>query len=101
MNISSSLSADGDVLTISVHGVFDFKAHAEFRATYEALPRRPRSFIVDLTETEYLDSSALGMLLLLRKHASSGSEGVVLRNARPSVAKILKIANFQELFEVA
>lgn len=101
MTIKTVSSADGAVLTIYVAGVFDFKLHAAFRAAYEGVAPRPRRYVVDLSQTEYLDSAALGMLLLLRKFAACDDNCVSISNAAPSVAKILKIANFQKLFKVA
>lgn len=101
MTIKSVSSADGAVLTIYVSGKFDFKVHAAFRAAYEGVVPRPRKYVVDLAQAEYLDSAALGMLLLLRKFAECEDNCVSISNAGPSVAKILKIANFQKLFKVA
>jgi len=101
MNISSHTSPDGGTLTISVSGAFDFKCHADFRRAYESLPVRPRRVVVDLAEAEYLDSSALGMLLLLRKHSEVEGQQVTLAHARPSVSRVLAVANFHKLFQVA
>ena len=101
MNITSTYSLDSGTLTISVNGAFDFKCHADFRRAYEGATPRPRQVVVDLRDAEYIDSSALGMLLLLREHASSERFPVTLANVRPTVSKILKVANFHQLFSVA
>ena len=66
MAITANSSADGQELTIYVEGRFDFGAHQEFRDAYERIDSSPRRYVVDLKNTTYLDSSALGMLLLLR-----------------------------------
>ena len=58
MTISSQLSADGQELTITIQGRFDFSSHQEFRAAYEKLPKTPTHFRVYLQGTSYLDSSA-------------------------------------------
>ena len=101
MNIKTNCSADGDVLTIRVSGAFDFKSHAEFRRAYEGVSPRPRRIVVDLAEADYVDSSALGMLLLLRQHAGCDDRCITLANVQPAVARILAVANFQKLFDVA
>ncbi|MCW8196490.1 STAS domain-containing protein [Proteobacteria bacterium 005FR1] len=100
MGISSSVSADGSELTILIQGRFDFSAHQDFRRSYESLDIRPRSFAVDLRETTYLDSSALGMLLLLRDFAGGESSTVRIVNCNPDVKKILTISNFEQLFAI-
>ena len=66
MSVGANLSADGRELTITIQGRFDFSAHQEFRAAYEKLASKPEAYVIDLGEATYLDSSALGMLLLLR-----------------------------------
>ena len=66
MSIQASMSTDSQVLTISVNGRFDFSAHQDFRNAYERGGLTPRQYVVDLQDTDYIDSSALGMLLLLK-----------------------------------
>lgn len=100
MAISSSLSPDGNELTISIEGRFDFSAHQDFRGSYENLGRSPEAYLVDMNETTYLDSSALGMLLLLRDHAGGDSANISILNCSADVKKILTISNFEQLFHI-
>lgn len=87
------------VLQIKVTGRFDFGVHNEFReATRMAEQGSVKTIEVDLSHTDYLDSSALGMLLVLRDKISGDKNGVQLKNARNEVKKILEIANFDKLF---
>ena len=58
-----------------------------------------RVFIVDLSATEYVDSSALGMMLLLKEFAESGGSSVRIRTPRPEVREILTIASFDKIFK--
>ena len=51
-------------------------------------------------EAEYLDSSALGMLLLMREHAGGDHAKIRIVNCRPQIKNILKVANFAKLFTV-
>ncbi|PTU73283.1 STAS domain-containing protein [Pseudomonas mangrovi] len=101
MTISAQLSADGQELIISVEGRFDFSAHQDFRNAYERVDASPKRYRVDLSNANYLDSSALGMLLLLRDHAGGDNARISLVNCRPDVRKILAISNFEQLFEIA
>jgi anti-anti-sigma factor len=98
--IVTRLSSDGTQATISIPGRFDFSIHREFREAYSQHDPGRVKFIVDLSQTDYLDSSALGMLLLLRKFSGGDSAGVTIRNAREPVDKILRVANFDKLFEM-
>jgi len=47
-----------------------------------------------------VDSSALGMLLVLRDKVGNQQSAIKIINARPDVKKILTIANFDKLFTV-
>ncbi|MEB0155953.1 STAS domain-containing protein, partial [Pseudomonas sp. CCC3.2] len=49
----------------------------------------------------YLDSSALGMLLLLRDHAGGENSKISLINCNKDVGTILTISNFSKLFKIA
>lgn len=100
MTVTASLSGNGQELTIKVDGRFDFSAHQEFRDAYESQETDPQRFVVDLGGTSYLDSSALGMLLLLRDHAGGDSADVSIVNCNQDVRKILTISNFEQLFAI-
>lgn len=100
MAITSSVSADGNQLTIAVEGRFDFGSHQAFRMAYEKLPKVPALFRVDLKDATYLDSSALGMLLLLRDYAGGDRASIELLHCSADVKKILTISNFEQLFTI-
>jgi len=100
MSIESEVSLDGTKLTIAIKGRFDFGSHQLFRDAYERFYKVPQVYIVDLKETTYMDSSALGMLLLLRDHAGGDNSEVRIINSSPDVRKILAISNFDKLFDI-
>lgn len=100
MTINALQTQDGRELTISIHGRFDFSAHQDFRNAYEQAPSKPDSYVIDMKETTYLDSSALGMLLLLRDFAGSDKGNVKIVHCNTDVRKILAISNFEQLFEI-
>lgn len=100
MSISSSPSSDGSTLTINIAGRFDFSSHQDFRRSYESVSNKPGAYIVDMKETTYLDSSALGMLLLLRDYAGGDESNITIANCNDDVKKILSISNFDQLFTI-
>jgi anti-anti-sigma factor len=97
--MSVTVSEVNKEVTLQVSGRFDFSCHQDFVAAYKAFPKNERNFVVDLSSTEYMDSSAMGMLLQLREY-SDKSVPVALVNANQGVAEILRIANFDKLFTV-
>jgi len=100
MPIDSRRSDDGRTLTICVEGRFDFSTHQAFRDAYEHAEATVKNYIVDLSDTTYLDSSALGMLLLLRDHAGGEKARVSIENCNSDVRRILSISNFEQLFSI-
>lgn len=87
---------------IVLQGRFDFNTHREFRDAVErALQEAAPDIRVDLAGVEYLDSSALGMLLMLRDKAKGAGKTVALANPRGAVRQVIDIANFGKLFPLA
>ncbi len=99
MGVEASLSSDGRTVRIAPVGRFDFNSHREFRDAYSKHPAG-LSYVVDLRRTQYMDSSALGMLLLLREHAGGDAARVVIENAQAEIKSILDVANYHKLFDV-
>lgn len=100
MAISAKISADGSELNIGIDGRFDFSSHQDFRKAYEDTQNDPEKYVVDMNATTYLDSSALGMLLLLRDHAGGDHADIHIINCNDDVKKILTISNFEQLFNI-
>lgn len=99
VSVVSKQSKDGDEVTVSVAGRFDYRVYDSFRASYTEIENDSVTVNVDLSETEYMDSSALGMLLMLREHVGRAAT-VLLVNPTPDVKRVLTIANFDKLFSI-
>ena len=100
MAVNTTVSEDGQTVTIAVSGKFDFQLYDEFRSSYSESDGSKVNYVVDLANTDYLDSSALGMLLLLREHAGGEASRINISQASSDVKKILDVANFGKLFSI-
>lgn len=100
MAITTSRSPDGTTLNIRIDGRFDFSSHQAFRDAYEHGDQNISAYLIDLRDTTYLDSSALGMLLLLRDYAGGDNARVTLAHCNDDVRRILTISNFEQLFDI-
>lgn len=100
MDIRQTKSGNQAVLFLG--GRFDFNAHREFKEAYSGIlaDAAIRSLEVNLSAVDYLDSSALGMLLMLRERVQTAGKEIVLSKPNPTVVKILDIANFNKLFKI-
>ena len=98
MNFESSL--DAGVLNIMISGRFVFSMHQHFCEATRLAENGVQQIVIDLAKTEYLDSSALGMLLVLRDKFGGDKNAILLKNAQNDVKKLLEVANFNKLFNM-
>lgn len=98
MSVESTLVAN--VLKVKVSGRFVFNLHDRFRNVTKLAEHGVKQIVIDLDNTNYVDSSALGMLLLLRDKFTGDQNAIQIRNARKDVKKILEIAHFNKLFNL-
>ena len=76
-----------DKASIKLPPRFDLVATGMFRQTY--------------ADVQYIDSTALGSLLLLRDRAHKSARSVTLVNCQSRVMKILTEANFHRIFSTS
>ena len=94
---------EGGVARLVMSGRFDFTAHREFRRVSSELidMNAVSTIVLDFGGLTYLDSAALGMLLMARERSENLGKRLSLTNCRGSVAQVLEIANFHKLFDMA
>lgn len=93
----------GETAKLTLNGRFDFSSHREFRNACDEALQIPeiKEIEADFGRVDYLDSSALGMLLLLREKAQNANLKVSLTNCTGLVQQVLDVANFQRLFTIS
>lgn len=98
-----SLLQQDDHTTLVITGRFTFEIHREFSELTDRALSQPQCKRLDigLAGVEYLDSSALGMLLLVKDKANTHGKPLRLVGATGSTLQILQVAKFQEMFEFA
>ena len=99
MTIAVNESTDGRTLTITLPNEFDFRVHKEFRDTHKNSNRNAQ-YVIDFSQTQHMDSSALGMLLLMREELGNENAKIKFINCRPNVKQLLEMASFHQLFDV-
>lgn len=97
-----NVTKDGNRALVQLSGRFDFNTHREFRSAVEPLviDVAVAAVTIDFSAVEYLDSSALGMLLMLRDRMSGTKKVVTLAGVHGNVKQVLDIANFGKLFQI-
>ncbi|PCJ37326.1 MAG: anti-anti-sigma factor [Moraxellaceae bacterium] len=95
--VETELSDDSLTLTIKIVGHFNFELAQEFRSSYEDSPAE--IYAIDMRNSEYMDSSALGMLMIMRNLL--GNDTIIsIVNCTPQIEKILYIARLDKLFDI-
>jgi anti-anti-sigma factor len=95
MQITSNKSSSEGKIVLQLTGRFDFSARHVFKEAYIPLlqPSAEKIIEINMASVDYLDSSSLGMLMLLSEKASEVGKTIVLSHANSTVSQILDIAN--------
>lgn len=81
---------------------FDFESHKVFKdQVKEVMGKKPKRLNLNFDEIEYLDSSALGMLMLAKHEGDAKGCPVVIVNLKDGHArKVLELVKFDQLFTI-
>lgn len=93
-------SSTGGGLVIEVFGALNLEVHREFRRAYQDQGRRFYRYAVNLKRCSGIDSSGLGMLLLLRDYAELQKSDLLITHCSRDVRMILRYASFDRLFTI-
>ena len=96
--MSIHASTNDNIATITLNASFDFSAVEEFRKAYTE--QTAKQYVVDFRDTEYMDSSGLGMLLNMKRHLEDTADKISLINCRTQIKKILLISRFEQKFHI-
>lgn len=90
-----------EVATIRLPDRFDYAYHRQFSESYQSYlgSQTVSELILDFSQVGYLDSSALGMIVLLQKKCSNEGKKVKIKGARGTTMEILRMANMQNIIE--
>ncbi|MFD2230560.1 STAS domain-containing protein [Alkalimarinus sediminis] len=97
MSVLSKASADGGELVISVLGTFDFSCVQDFRTSYNT-DKQYKKYTIDMAKVDHIDSSALGMLLNMKKTVGEATP-ITISNCKPNIKKIFVISRFDKKFD--
>jgi anti-anti-sigma factor len=94
------VSQQDGTLTITVPARFDSHIIENFRNAYTDIPSdADLLYVIDLAQTEYIDSSALGMLLNFKHHVQAGDHIVCIKNCKPKLKHIFEMSSFTSMFK--
>ncbi|MBN1980764.1 MAG: STAS domain-containing protein [Chitinivibrionales bacterium] len=88
---------------IRLHGVIAYKLSPDFETFLQRISYNTRveSFIIDLTETEYIDSTNLGLIARIFELSHSRHQAVPrLISNKDSINEVLRNVGFDKVFEI-
>jgi HptB-dependent secretion and biofilm anti anti-sigma factor len=98
--MQAKLEVQGALACLILSGAFRFDGRLKFKEATQGIvaDMNIRQLDVDLSMVDYIDSSGLGMLLLLRERMKG--RPIRLLNPQPVVVATLDIANFAKIFTI-
>ena len=94
--------SQGKVSTIFFSGRFKFRDHDTFFEIVDMIKYRTRAIdskvVFDFSELEFLDSAALGMLVIVHDEAAAKDVYLVIKGAKGKVKDVLYAARFDTLY---
>ena len=92
---------EGDRHVIAVRGEIDLFTAPELKsALSEAIETGRTRIVVDLTDTTFLDSTALGVLIGAVKRLRSREGALVIVNVDQNIAKTFEITGLDQIFTI-
>ena len=100
--MSIDVQIRGHSARIAVSGRFDFQVHRDFKDAYTPLVDNAAASEIELemSKVDYMDSSALGMLLLLDERAKAANKSIMLLVTSGFVSRVFEFANFGSIFNI-
>jgi len=94
-----TIDGSDDKKHIALFGNFTFADNQQFKEMMAELDHDPvKAVTLDFAGVEFIDSGALGMLLLFRDRCQSRHINLSLHSAHGQVKKTFLIARFDQLF---
>lgn len=86
--------------TITLPDRFDYSHYQRFSEQQSILIASDTTEIyLDFSRVEYLDSSALGMMVVFQRKAAAVNKKILIKGARGYTEEILRMANMNKIFE--
>lgn len=88
---------DTEAQTLRIKGEFGENLLSRFREVLTQVKGGKRC-VIDMSDVNYLDSTALGMLIILRERVGGKNADISLVHCNQSIQTILGAANFGKFF---
>jgi len=96
-----SVSSSNSITSIKLTGQFTFSDTHKFKNILDLIyENRIKSMTLDFSDVTFIDSSCMGMLLLLRDECMARNTSLNIQSPQGQVEKIFHISKFHQLFSI-
>jgi anti-sigma B factor antagonist len=99
-NFGVSIVNTGGEIVVAVSGEIDLTAAEELWQTVSAALTMSNRLVIDLTETTFMDSTALSMLARAYRELGQVPEAVTVRSPSPCARELLRISGLEHLLTI-
>src|SRR5499426_743644 len=97
-----AIAKNGDVITVAVEGQLIVGNRQELKQkVLDELERGGRKFLIDFSQTGYIDSSGLGVLVSLSKKIREQGGELRLANLNDDLKTLFELTKLDTLFHIA
>jgi len=86
---------------VAVEGEIDADTSPQLRQCFDKLlAEGEQRYVIDMTETDFIDSSGLVALVMLLKRIKAGQGGIKLCCIKPEILKIFELTRLDQVFDI-
>jgi len=94
------IKIEDDIQTVKLVGDLDVYSEEDFKEFIEEKIDINKDLVFDLKDLDYLDSTGLGMFMLIYNKQKENGKSVKIINAKENIKKLFKITDLSDLFDM-
>lgn len=94
------IKIEDDIQTVKLVGDLDVYSEEDFKEFIEEKIDVNKDLVFDLKNLDYLDSTGLGMFMLIYNKQKENGKSVKIINAKENIKKLFKITDLSDLFDM-
>ena len=94
------IKIEDDIQTVKLVGDLDVYSEEDFKEFIEEKIDANKDLVFDLQDLDYLDSTGLGMFMLIYNKQKENGKSVKIINTKENIKKLFKITDLSDLFDM-
>ncbi|WP_073998680.1 STAS domain-containing protein [Anaerococcus urinomassiliensis] len=94
------IKIEDDIQTVKLVGDLDVYSEEDFKEFIEEKIDANKDLVFDLKDLDYLDSTGLGMFMLIYNKQKENGKSVKIINTKENIKKLFKITDLSDLFDM-